>query len=148
MAARILNIALALLVFISSSGFVVNKHYCRNELKDVAIFVRAESCHIKTKVQKMPAACPMHLAKGCEMPEQQDERDCCDDESEFVKLEQDQQVQSLTVDLLKHPVTLVAIFVALKLQLPSQDARTISYLNYKPPLIVCDLSVSLQTFLF
>lgn len=127
---------MALLVLFSSTGILVNQHFCRNELKHTALFAPAKSCH----AQSMPS-CPMHAAA------QKEQKGCCDDESHFLKHKQE-QVQSET-QLAKAPAAtaLPATCMAFHSPLPSVDKQTIQYLNYKPPLIVCDLPVSLQAFL-
>jgi len=45
LAARIINIILAGFVFFSATGFVVNKHFCQDELRHVKLFMKGEGCH-------------------------------------------------------------------------------------------------------
>lgn len=40
----ITNIILSLLILVSSTGIAINKHYCKNEVKSVAVYLTAESC--------------------------------------------------------------------------------------------------------
>ena len=142
MISRILHIILAFFVFFSSMGFVFNKHYCQDELKNVALFVEAESCH--SAMDDMPASCPMHppQKKACE-----EKKDCCDDQSELVKSEQPQDVQNSEFQLLNKTVCLGVIFLALHIDYTSIDVQSNHFHNYKPPLIVCNTPASLQTFL-
>ncbi len=137
LASRFLHIILSFLVLFSSTGLLVNQHFCRSELKHTALFAPAKRCHAQAM-----ANCPMHAAA------QKEQKGCCDDESHFLKHKQE-QVHSET-ELAKAPaaMALPAPCTAFQGSLPSIDKQTIQYLNYKPPLIVCDLSVSLQTFLF
>ena len=40
----ITNIILSLLILVSSTGIAINKHFCKNEIKSVAIYLTPESC--------------------------------------------------------------------------------------------------------
>lgn len=135
---RLAHIALAVLVFISSTGLVLSRHYCRDELKSLALFAKAKSCHEADPM----AHCPVH---GHAMP-MDDERDCCDDEVDFLKVDDERQLSS--AEWQPHlPLALSAV-VAFGLPLEDQTAGRgpIPYLHYKPPLLVRDLPVRLQTF--
>jgi hypothetical protein len=137
---RATHIILAFLVFFSSAGFVLNKHFCQNELKSVALFAKATPCHD----EKIMVDCPMH--GQMEMPGNNESKGCCDDTSDYLKSETDQITQPFSIDLESQLVLLsVAVFSA-NIQLLSTDKKNIHYLNYKPPLIICDLPVELQTF--
>ena len=77
---------------------------------------------------------------------QKEQKGCCDDESHFLKHKQD-QVQSETGPIkVPSSLTLPAPATCFQGQLPTIDPQTIHYLNYKPPLIACDLPVRLQVF--
>lgn len=147
MALRFLNIILAALVFISSTGFVINKHYCQGELKETALVVKAKSCHEKELDDRanMPANCPMHQSKnssGCE-----EKKGCCDNETEFVKLDIDQDIVSFEYQKLQIPQLATILVFATDFNLEETITSPVHFKNYKPPLIVCDVPVSLQTFL-
>jgi len=59
----------------------MNKHYCQDTLKSVAIFAKAKSCqHAQT------VACPVH---GSMTVADSDAKDCCNNESEYLKLDAD-----------------------------------------------------------
>ena len=134
--ARATHIILAVLLFISSTGFVVNKHYCQNELKSMAIFHKAEPCH----QEKAMKSCPMHSSG------EKEKKGCCDDETEYVKASDEQVASSFQIDLQVTPVLLAAIFVVFNIELPALDSNTLHYLTYKPPIVLNDLSVLLQVF--
>lgn len=139
---QIAHISLALLLFISTTGVAVNKHFCQNELKSVALFVKAKACHNK-KVKK---PCPVH---GYMMVDEEgpSEKGCCDDETEIVKNEDEQIAPTLSDEALLSPVLAASLFVALQMELPQLDRQTLHYLNYKPPLLICDHPRELQVFL-
>lgn len=150
MAHRILNIILATLVFISSTGFVINKHYCQGELKETAFVVKAKSCHEKVAAveeehSKMPPNCPMHQSKKSSSCEEK--KGCCENEAEFVKLELDQQVTSFEFQKLLVPTFISILVFSYNIDFSEHDSAPVHFKNYKPPSLVCDYSVSLQTFL-
>ncbi len=137
---RTTHIILALMVFFSSTGFVLNKHFCQNELKSVAIFSQAEPCH----AQKTMRSCPMH--GQMEVPGSNESKGCCDDTTDYVKSDIDQLVSNFSLDLESQLVLLSVALFSANMPLPTIERQSVHYLNYKPPLIVCDLPLSLQTF--
>ncbi len=126
---------LAFLVYWTSSGLVINRHYCQKELKSTQLFFDAKPCHGKSKI----ATCPAH-----DHPENDD---CCDDKKEYVKLDQQQYLNAHPVDLLFGNMAFTVGSFFHYRTLLSVDKKTIHFLNFKPPLIICDLQVGLQTFL-
>ena len=134
--------ALAVLVYARSMGFVLNAHFCQDELKDRSLFLPVKNCH-EQAMEDMPADCPMHRAAGACIPTGGDEKDCCDDRSQLLKNDQEQQFDIPRLDLF--PVLLAAATTAFCFDAPL-DRLSGDYLTYKPPLLVCDLPVSLQTF--
>jgi hypothetical protein len=129
---------LALLVFISSSGLVLNKHYCMNELKNIAIFFKAKSCH----EESIMANCSMHKHLVSH-----EKKDCCNDETEYIKSDIDQM--QTTADVLSFQQI---VQPGMALLLSNEDSSSfykqlIHYLNYKPPLLACNVLVRFQAFL-
>jgi len=114
-------------------------HYCQNELKDFSFFLETDSC--SKEIVKIP--CPMH--KGMEI-EMESKKGCCDDETHYSKITTEQEAQSFQVELLTD-FLLIGI-------LPSNESTRFDlilkpdhYLNYKPPLLICDVQARLQIFL-
>lgn len=109
----------------------------------MALFAKAEACHQPSKKKQ----CPFHSTP--EEKDHQDEKEkkgCCSDQTEYLKTDQEQLNQSFEFELQLNPVLLNNLFVVQSFELPSIDTQTLHYLNYKPPLIVCDFSISLQIF--
>lgn len=104
------------------------------------------SCH---DLAKMPASCPMHQKlKPCEHGEEdEEEKNCCQNQTDYFVLDQDQQIQNLDYPIFKNIDFITTLFVVLNQNLPTVENAIPHYLNYKPPLIVCDFRTSLQTFL-
>ncbi len=76
---QIIHIFLAILIYISGIGVSVHEHYCQDELKNIAFWQSAESCHAGDNI--CPATgkvCMMHAKTS-------QKKDCCDDR---VSLEQ------------------------------------------------------------
>jgi hypothetical protein len=140
---RVAHIGLSALIFISASGFVLNEHYCQNTLKSKALFVKAESC----KHQDAVKPCSIHGTMPLDQKDDPD-NDCCKDKSEFLKNDEQFTSKITDTELLQKFLSANVLCVILHIDLPSIDKQTLHYLNYKPPLIVCDdMPVSLQTFL-
>lgn len=92
--------------------------------------------------------CPAR--EGIPKSEEQDtafENNCCNTATDFVKLDEDQVEVSLGLNLTDYPVLSAVLVPVDGLKLIEQDDKTTQYLTYKPPLLVYDLPVSLQTFL-
>jgi hypothetical protein len=135
------HIILAFLLLISTSGFMVSKHFCQGELKSIALLVQATPCH-QNKAMKH---CPMHAAS--DQNGEQESKGCCDTENDFVKAENEQLATEMEPHLIDYPVLLAVLAVLVGLEVVEEDAKTRQFLTYKPPLLVCDLPVRLQTFL-
>ncbi len=135
------HIALAFVVFFSSSGFVLHRHFCQTELKRVSLYVPAKTCHGSAR-----RACPHHgTTPSCHLPQPDD--NCCDDQAEFHKSEQVQLVQPFELPVLNVPVFVpVAVFAASTV--PALDTGfPPAHLTFKPPIVCDNIPALLQTFL-
>lgn len=140
---KLLHIGLSLLVLLSTSGWVLSKHYCGGVLKNVALFGEATPCHDN----KLMKSCPLHGSMPASNGQSSDDNDCCDTTNELIKLDNEEAKLSAEFNLSNHPVLIVVLMILGDLVLDSCDDKTTHYLSYKPPLLVCDLPVRLQTFL-
>ena len=130
--AQILNIFLALLLLLTTSGVTLHKHYCMGRLKNIAVFHEAKPCIEKADIDEKLKACAMH---------------CCEDVEEELKVTELNKVVfgfDLTPSL--HPLA-VLTFLFIDFDLLSFVGTHSSYLNYKPPLIDPDITVLIQSFL-
>ena len=133
-------VLLALLVLVSSSGLGFSKHYCQGVLRNTSLFAEAAPCHGVSKT----AECPRHArAQGDGL----DKKDCCDTQTDFLKVEDDQLSTLADLLIVDTPALLAVLFFFLPFEVIAADTKTRHDLLYKPPLLVCDLPVSLQTFL-
>ena len=123
---------LAFLVMMSSTSFMVGMHFCRNEVKDIALFSKAEEC--PKHLQKAPL-CPQHKKS-----------DCCKDET-FVH-EGDDFKNTVTQEIDGPSFVVEATpFVFVSETMPPSGISYHSIIQYDPPLYSPDLTLSLGVFL-
>jgi len=76
-----------------------------------------------------------------------EKKDCCENESEYYQLDQDQQVQTFDFELI-NPIFLTAVIaVFLNHEGPSAQKDSPQFLTYRPPIVSEDIVVSLQRYL-
>lgn len=143
MLAKLLHISLAILVFLSTSGLVLSKHYCGGVLKNVALFGEAASCHENNAME----ACPLHSSMKMSEDDTSEDSSCCDTKSELLKADTEKAEITVDFSLTDYPVLLAVLLVLSGVSPVESDSKTTHYLSYKPPLLVCDLPVRFQTFL-
>lgn len=134
---KCLHIILVITVLLSSAGILVNKHFCEKELKSISFFTKAKNCHESNKT------CPRHKTTAPE----EEEKNCCENEVEYYKIDQDQDIQTLSFELL-NPNFLQA-FIAVFIQPFTAFAENEShqFLTYRPPIVSKDIVVAFQRFL-
>jgi len=126
------TIAFCLLVFISSSSFIIGIHLCRGNVQDVALFTKAESCVNEKKVPP----CHRHESKPC-----------CEDET-VIHQGQDIKAGITKVELLALPaIDIDQPLVLIAEVIPSAPESHFQYFHYDPPFRSSDLTVSFQVFL-
>jgi hypothetical protein len=135
-----LHIILAFLLLISTTGFSISTHFCQNQLQDLQLFCQAKTC---SELRTQKESCH-NIAD--EQP-QSCKKGCCESNSDFYQLDLDQQTTSTDFKPLNINILSTLLFVALNLKLPSVDQKSTDYFNYKPPLLICDYTAELQTFL-
>ncbi|MEO0469643.1 MAG: hypothetical protein AAF206_08495 [Bacteroidota bacterium] len=128
----LIHIVLAALIFLSSTGMVLQMHYCMDELQSVSLFFKAEHCHPVKK-----ASCPFHA-------KQEQQKSCCTEESGFAKLTI-QQIP-LLADAGAALDWLIVYPIETKTDGFFSDIFFPHYLNYKPPLLCPDIPIAVQSF--
>lgn len=125
-------IVLALLVLVSSTSFMVGMHFCMGEVKNIALFSKADGCE---KEKSLPP-CHRHVKAPC-----------CEDETvvhqgnDFkASLEHFQIIAPSPIDI-EQPLVLISEVI------PSAPISRTHYYNYDPPLRSCDLTVEHKVFL-
>lgn len=141
MAIRFFNITLAALIFISSSGFMVNSHFCQNQLQSISIFLQPKSCH-NTPVFFLNTG----TKKCCKPKPARENENCCHNEKEYVKLDLNQYLFKQYLKEKKD--NFIGHFPFYYQPADTFFAlKKIPFYNYKPPLIELDFQTVFQVFL-
>lgn len=124
-AKKIVNVLLAILLLIATTGVTLNKHYCMGRLKSVAVNAHANHC-FEGEAEQMP---------------------CCKDVSQELKVE---EITTVGFDFDAHP-DLYELFSITSLSfddVPEHTDQThVQFLHYSPPLPDRDVIVLVQSFL-
>lgn len=154
---RITAVFMALLMFLTSTGFSMDMHFCQDRLVSISLLGKAESCHKLKKSACHTTKKSCHSQKSChhskagtnqkDLFHLSDKDSCCHNETVVVKksdieatapqLAADQDIQ----------LDVVAAFVMAYLF--NYDPQTFHkpHTLYKPPLPDRDIQVLYQTFL-
>jgi hypothetical protein len=125
-------LAFSLLVFISSSSFIVGIHRCGGHVQNMALLTQAEKC----EMEKQIPPCHHHVQKPC-----------CEDETVvhegqgFKHTLSEYPVGHTPAVDIEQPSVLIAEIIP-----AAPEARTFFY-AYDPPLRSTDRTVSLRVFL-
>jgi hypothetical protein len=153
---KAIHITLAILVYFSSIGVTLNKHFCKGELKNVALITKAKSCegicHTSSNLPMIAVPVKEHSSCCANDTPEADENDthkgCCEEESEYVQVE---VVQTITksADLLQLIPAVFVLIPSLQVLLPADLPLGIQwqFLNFHPPSLTFDRSVLFDTFL-
>ena len=126
------SVALACLVLFSTLSFTVEKHYCGENLIDIAIFSKADNCGMDKEA----------LAANYK-----EEKSCCKNEVEVLK-GQDQLKKASFEDLQFHQQLFLSTFVYSYLNLfEGLPEQVIPFKNYSPPILITDIHLVEQVFL-
>ena len=79
---KLLNIFLASVIFISTVGVTVNRHYCQKQLRSTGLWWMPKSCHETADTNDKLPSCPFHVKET-----NVKKRKCCSEESDYVKTE-------------------------------------------------------------
>ena len=130
---------MAMQLFASSVGLVVNKHYCQDELKSFALFLKPPSCHEQAQKSGLPVACPMHSKQHSNdnQPSQQkhSKSGCCDDTSQFVKADHEQDFQKTNLRISFDLKGMFCGFLPAIAPNMEEDRNVVTKLRYRPPLL-------------
>lgn len=133
---KFLHILMAIQIFAGSLGLVVNRHYCQEELKSTAFFLRPPSCHEQEVLKGHPPSCPMQAEmthKGCGGEKDQD-KNCCDNTSDWLKAEQEQQIPLQDLPQLHSSPALPPFCPTAIDPNTSFELNLIAWLRYRPPM--------------
>lgn len=138
LACKVFHIILSFAVLFSTTGFTLTIHYCQHKAEGMSVFGIASGCHKsthKTCNQNGHCSAKKNAKKGC-----------CHNDSQYFKQDLPKQTKYSGIDFLKKPALTAAVFVVLKLQIPTAENILPTYQIYKPPIVCDDLQSLLQTF--
>ena len=131
---------LVLLLLLGSTGLPVSRHFCRGELKAMAVFGQAEKCH---REQAKPQ-CPFHPAPVADATD--GPKGCCDDESELIRIDEQElplaEVLPLATGLM--PFTPNQLFADSARHLRPRPVNR--HEHYHPPPLIPDPVREFQVF--
>jgi len=128
----IFSFALATLVLVSSTSFMVGMHFCSGEIQNISLFGRAERCAME---MSMPP-CHRHMAGSC-----------CDDET---VVHQGEDFSASYTEITIPPAQFIVAAlpsIILNEVIPSTVSSRAKHFNYDAPLRERDLTVALHVFL-
>ncbi|MCF8715705.1 hypothetical protein JM658_12790 [Joostella atrarenae] len=132
---KILAISLALLVFLTTTSFQMDMHYCGDTLVDFSLFHGTSSCGME-KNQQSKTDCDIEISK----------KSCCSDQ-QIVNKGQDNFKASFD-NLTFEQQTFIASFFYSYLNLyNSLEEKIIPFKDYTPPLIIKDVQKLHETYL-
>ncbi|MDH5475370.1 MAG: hypothetical protein OEX22_06745 [Cyclobacteriaceae bacterium] len=129
-------ITLAIIVLISSTGLVVNKHYCGGELKSISLQNSHATCGMCESMEVLPK---------CHKETKGD--DCCENEQIFIS------TQEYEITIQKTNVSSpILLYVLTLVESPDKLSLTNTFdKEYKsivpPPILIKDIPIITQSFL-
>lgn len=129
---QILSVLMAIVVLVSTMSMTVSAHYCGNILVDKTIMKPAQKC-------------AMH-DKQAHQESNQNDKDCCDDEIEIIKGQDQLKLQSTDFEL-PQPIFVQALVYTFFVK-PILQTNTIpSHYEYPPPLYERNFQAFYQVYL-
>ena len=148
LAYRLTAFSLALLVFVTSVGWVLDMHYCAGELKSVSWLGKAKTCH-EQAVAKPMKKCPHHqkmMQAQADGPSAK-QKDCCENKTVYVHADQDVDVQPIEIFQDKQFQQFLFAYLSVFQSSHTVTSHDQAYYQYRPPLIARDIPVLVQSFL-
>ena len=144
---RMIALLMALLVMQSSTGLLVDMHFCKGEFKTFALFSKAKSCH--SLAAKGNKKCLHHQKAAGDLPASFDvkKHNCCENHSFFKKnsIESSETLsdnfQIIQIDF--SPVFFLQTDAFSEICSPEPDINQ----RVKPPPLGRDIRIALQSFL-
>lgn len=143
-----ISLSLALLVLQSSTGILVDMHFCKGKFKTFALYKKAKSCHaLPAKSNKK---CLHHLKANGHLPESFDvkKHNCCENSAFFNK--NDIEVTQPGFD--EQPIQTSFLSIVLPSFIPYttfvESSKTPIPKRVKPPPLGRTLRILHQSFLF
>lgn len=131
---KISSVFMALLVLLSTTSFMVDKHYCGDKLVDVSLLTHAKSCGME--VQKSSVSSECEITK----------KSCCSDET--IIINGSDELKTSFNDLSFQQQIFIASFCHTYINLfEGLKENIVPFEKYSPPLLITDIIIQDQTFL-
>lgn len=130
---KIVSIAMALLLLLSTTSWKVEKHYCMGRLMDIALFSDVDSCG-------------MYMGSMGIESDDASENSCCDDEVIVLDGQDHLKLSLDTLDIEKQSLW-VAFIYSYTTSFFVQNVHLVPHERYPPPQLVKDIQVLNQVFL-
>lgn len=130
---KILSLAMALVVMLSTLSFVVDMHYCGGTLMDTAVFHKVQSCGMDMENP---------LSEGCSMTK----KNCCSDEQAIVDGQDELQLSFHKITLEQQVFIASFVFTYVNL-FEGEDTQVSLYEAYEPPLVFRQIYKIDETYL-
>ncbi len=145
---KVFCLLMALLMFFTSVGIILDLHYCQGELKTFNVFGKARTCH---EVGQGMKNCPHHkqmMASGPSNGTTISKKGCCSGKTLHLQSSQDKLSQTgNTVVISTQLQHFVVAFLSSFFKSTITEKNSPQYVHYKPPLIPKDICVLLETYL-
>jgi len=115
-------------ILLTTAGFSLHKHHCT---------ITKETT---TSVSHVKNCCGTEDEKECP-------KGCCHDETEIIQLDTELSLPATTHEFAPELFVAIIHYFVFNSSLGHEDKSSSKYLNYKPPLILKDIPVLIQSFL-
>lgn len=147
---RLIALTMALLMFFTSTGFVMDMHYCGGKLKSFSFFGKAKTCYDMVENDETTImGCIHHQEVTSNKEDRLKKKNCCSNKTLHLQSNQTQQVQTtdfIVNNQLKQFITTYVIVFFPK-DHNNSSKESVAFTRYKPPLIPKDIPVFHQAFL-
>ena len=137
MTARIIHITLIILLFISTSGFIVKDHFCKSENKHYTSALNSDQ-GCKSKVCSEASCCNSGEKDN-------EENNCCDTSNKVVNLDIPQDI--IIPEIKEVEIKLLPALNEIAFWDLFSKSHPILHRIYDPPIVIFDISVLYQVFL-
>ena len=144
---RITSIVLALLLFVSSTGFSMDVHFCKGEIESVSFFGKATPCDMMVErepVQELHACCRAFQEQNPYSLSIQ-EKSCCHNESLTVCTNTDVELSNTLVQNV-NTAQFVPVASTQPLFICLVEKEILDNFIYHPPHFIRDLTIFHQVF--
>ena len=130
---KILSIAMAFVVLLSTLSFTISKHYCGDTLVDTSLFSKAKSCGMQMQNSSN---------KDCSIIK----KNCCSEEQQLIEGQDNLKLDFTKFDLQQKIFVSTFVYTYINL-FEGITKESIHFKDYSPPLIVKDIHTLDEVYL-